>query len=119
MSKLVSLSIAIIVTLLSTVGCSANKHSISDNPKLGWINEVNASGNHYWIVTNIKVTPDQPIGHIGLDTLGGQIDANVLPSGTPLYTIKGQDQTKVIAVALDNGQQGYVEAVNAGSNKPK
>jgi hypothetical protein len=46
-----------------------------------------------------------------------QIDANVLPSGTQVYTVKGQDQTKVIAV--DNGQQGYVEVVNAGSKQPK
>jgi len=89
----------------------------------GWIEFTGDQYNTYYVVTNLSCTPGESIGATSNGysaILGGPPPtANVLPSGTQLYTIKNVNQRQAICVALDHGNNGYSEAVYSGKKPPK
>lgn len=109
---LVPLSLLI---LLSATGCGGRSNHPKYTPKLGWVEFGRGSGDTYYVVTDKQCDAFSNYGFLNSNALGGFSISNVLPEGTQLFTIKGVDPKKAIAVYEDGH---YFEADYYGSDEP-
>jgi hypothetical protein len=90
--------------------------NVPEVPKNGWIKFTGPSGDANYIITNTEVKHiGGQIGVVSGATNGPSILSNVLPDGTPVYSLPGISPKKACVVRLSSGVFVLASAVNTNS----